>query len=59
MSRLAEKMNTVGENSRNIEKVTNNTVTLTKQGLDAIDQLARKAEETNGIIRTIVEDIQG
>ena len=59
MSRLANKMNTVGENSRSIETVTNKTVTLTQQGLEAIAELARKAEETNGIIRTIVEDIQG
>ncbi len=58
MSHLANRMNKVGENSRVIEKVTDSTMGLTRRGLDAIAELNRKSQETNEMIRRIIEDIQ-
>ena len=58
MSQLAGSMETVGDKTRVIEQVTNDTVQLTKHGLESIGELDRTAKETNELIRAIVQDIQ-
>ncbi len=58
MAQLDVKMNTVSENTRTIEQVTMETVNLTRNGISSIEELNQKARETNGIIRSIMEDIQ-
>jgi methyl-accepting chemotaxis protein len=58
MSILAEKINTVAENARSIESLTRDTMSLTQQGLTSIEDLDRKARETNETTREIVVDIQ-
>ncbi len=58
MSILAEKINTVAENVESIENLTRDTMSLTQQGMTSIEDLDKKARETNETTHEIVVDIQ-
>ena len=58
MNQLSSRMALVGENTREIEKVTSSTVVLTRNGMSSMDELNQKAKETGDIIHAIVDDIQ-
>jgi methyl-accepting chemotaxis protein len=55
---LAQKINNVTDNARTIDKLTKSTMEMTQQGLNAIDDLDKKASETTSIAREILSDIQ-
>lgn len=58
MSLLADKINFVSENARVIDSLTKEAIDLTGQGINSIDDLDKKANETNHITKEIVADIQ-
>jgi methyl-accepting chemotaxis protein len=58
MDGLASNINSVSQNAKAIETYTNETVTLTQQGLVAIEELDKKSLETTNITRAIVSDIR-
>ncbi len=57
MSQLSERMALVANNTREIEAVTHDTMTLTRNGMASVDELGQKVRETSGNIRSIVDDI--
>lgn len=58
MEHLALRINKVSDSSKEIEKISFETMNLTKQGLSSIDYLSKKAYETTEITKSIVNDIQ-
>lgn len=56
---LANKINNVTENAKAINILTNNTMTLTQQGLNSVVDLDRKASETTAISKEILNGIRG
>lgn len=58
MSELALSINTVSDSARTIESYSDETKTLTEQGLSSVLNLESKARETTKITQTIITDVQ-
>ena len=58
ISLLAQKINTVTDNAKTIDDLTRNTMGLTQKGLNAINDLDKKASETTSKAKEILSDIQ-
>lgn len=57
ISSLAEKIEKVSENSRAIQDFSLDTLTLTNKGMDTINKLVSKSEQTAEITKEIIDDI--
>jgi methyl-accepting chemotaxis protein len=57
IKQLAETINNTSENANVIESLTSNTMELTRQGMASIENLSKKSNETNEIMKTIITDI--
>ena len=55
---LAQKINNVTDNAESIDHLTKDTMEMTQHGLNAINDLDRKASETTTIAKEILADIQ-
>ena len=53
MKELAQKINTVADHTKAIENYSNETIMLTNEGLESVEELESKAKETTEIARTI------
>ena len=58
MSILASKINQTSDNVKDIEKISQDTMALTQNGLISIEQLNDKAQETTATIKYILSDIE-
>lgn len=58
ISLLAQKINIVTDNAKIIDDLTRNTMGMTEKGLNAINDLDKKASETTTIAKEILSDIQ-
>ena len=58
ISLLAQKINTVTDNAKTIDDLTRNTMGLTQKGLNAINDLDKKAGETTSKAKEILSDIK-
>ncbi|HHX12544.1 MAG TPA: methyl-accepting chemotaxis protein [Clostridiales bacterium] len=58
MSKLANQINSVQENTNEIEKIANNTKEIIGQGIVVVDELGEKARATSAITKTVIKDIQ-
>ncbi len=58
MESLSERISHVSSSSKEIEKISTDTMNLTKNGLSIIEDLSKKADETTKITQSIVNDIQ-
>lgn len=58
ISLLAQKINNVTENAKIIDDLTRNTMGLTQKGLNAINDLDKKASETTSKAKDVLSDIQ-
>lgn len=57
MEMLAAKINSVSENAKEINHLSKETLNLTQQGLNAIEELEQKAQQTTAITQEILADI--
>jgi len=57
MANLALSINNVSENTKSIESVSKDTLSLANQGLVVIEDLDKKTQETNEITKLILADI--
>jgi len=57
MQNLADKMGVMSDHSKHIESVSNQTISLTEQGLRTVENLGRIARENTDISHEIVDDI--
>jgi methyl-accepting chemotaxis protein len=57
ISSLAEKIEKVSENSRAIQDFSLDTLSLTNKGMDTINKLVSKSEQTAEITKEIIDDI--
>lgn len=58
ISLLAQKINNVTDNASTINDLTRNTMGMTQQGLNSINDLDKKANETTSKAKEILSDIQ-
>lgn len=57
MALLSEKINTLTKNTSAIESISHNTKTYASQGIEIIDQLNKRAKDTQEVTKAVIEGI--
>ncbi|HHV98563.1 MAG TPA: methyl-accepting chemotaxis protein [Clostridiaceae bacterium] len=58
MALLASKINQTSENAKVIEKISQDTMKLTQDGLISVEELNKKAQDTTATMKSILSDIE-
>lgn len=57
MNDLVERVHDLYERTHNIERIASNTSELVKNGMNSVDNLSEKANDTKEVTKTVIEDI--